>query len=255
MADWLHNLLAKALGDAESAREPLVVARAICEAVDAHVKTLPSGRRLFPCRELIVRFHAPTRDAREVLRESFAAGNELQTRIREHLERQQVDGAARLRVTVEVLVGPTPVWAERGFDLVFIAAPGERPAAALAILLGQTAAPRFELKTMNRIGRGEEVMDKYGRPARRNDLVFADTPDEINRSVSRIHARLEYDEAESAYVLFDEGGAQGVFIEREGRMLTVAGARGVVLQSGDVIYFGRARARFELASNQSLGFN
>ncbi|MGH9845289.1 MAG: FHA domain-containing protein [Blastocatellia bacterium] len=251
MSDWLKNLLAKALGDTQSASEPLVVARAICEAVDEKVKTLPGGRKIFPYRELIVHFHAPTNDAREALRAMFAERNELQARIREHLERQQVEEAARLRVRVEVLVGPTPAWAEHGFDLIFIAAPGERPAAALAILLGQAVQPRYALKERNRIGRNEEVLDKHGRLAQRNDIVFADTPDEINRSVSRIHARIEFDTAENAYLLFDENSAQGVFIERDSRMLTIAGARGVLLKDGDVIFFGKARARFSLEADAS----
>ena len=68
-------------------------------------------------------------------------------------------------------------------------------------------------------------------------------------------AGIEFDPAEPGYAVFDEGSAQGVAIERDGRMLTVAGARGVALKDGDLIFFGKARARFELTPNQLSEFN
>jgi hypothetical protein len=246
MADWLKNLLAKALGDTQSASEPLVVARAVCDAVEDEIRVLPGGRKIIPYKELSVQFHAPSGEAREVLRASFDERNELQTRIRQHLERQQVEGAALLRVRVEILAGPEPAWAARGFNLVHQTEDAQPRRATLAILAGQAARRQYTLKEKTRIGRTEEVLDKHGRLVQRNDIVFADAKDEINGSVSRIHARIEFDAAENAYLLFDENSAQGVAIEREGEMRKVAGSRGVALKDGDIIFFGKARARFEL---------
>jgi hypothetical protein len=249
MSDWLKNLVAKALGDRQSASEPLVVARAICEALEEKVRALPGGRSIFPYKELTVQFHAPDREAREALRASFEDRHELQARLRRHLERQQVEGAASLRVRVEILGGPEPDWRARGFNLIYHTEDRQPRPAALQILTGQAAQPRYTLKEKTRIGRTAEVVDKYGRLAQRNDIVFADLRDEVNLSVSRIHARIEFDPAEDAYLLFDENSAQGVAIERDGERRAVAGSRGVALKDGDVIFFGQARARFELTTD------
>ncbi|MDX2032766.1 MAG: FHA domain-containing protein [Blastocatellia bacterium] len=242
MADWLKNLLAKALGDTHST-EPLVMAQAIREAVEEKIRTMPRGRRIFPARELLVQFHASHAEARELLRAGLAAPNELQTWLREHLERQQVEGAASLRVRTEVLDGPPPDWAARGFHLV-LGGGGTPRAAALEILLGRAAQGRYPLKAKNRIGRTEEILDKHGQLVRRNEIVFLDERDEIARSVSRIHARIEHDAAMGAYVLYDDSSAQGTFLERDGEIVPVAGSRGVALRDGDLILFGKARARF-----------
>lgn len=249
MGHWLKNLLAKALGDTQSDSEPLVILRAICDAVDEKVKTLPRGRMIFPYKQLIVRFYAANQEEREVLRAGFDEHNELQTRIRQHLERQNVEGAVEIRVKVEILDGAEPPWAARGFDLVYgqdSAATQSLSRPTLTILQGVTAQPQYLLKEKNKIGRSDEVRDKYGRLVQRNDIVFTDCDDEANLSVSRIQSRIEFDSAENAYVLYDDNSTQGTFIERDDRMLTVAGRRGVALKEGDVIYFGKARARFLL---------
>ena len=146
MAGWLRNLLAKVLGDTQSASEPLVVARAVCGAVDEKIKVLPRGRKIFPYKELSVQFRAPNREAREALRASFADRNELQTRIRQHLERQQVEGAGAVRVRVDILTGPEPAWAARGFHLVYHTEDKPPCRATLTILMGQAAQPQYTLK-------------------------------------------------------------------------------------------------------------
>ncbi len=249
MTNWIRNLLAKALGDTQSDSEPLVILRAICDAVDEKVKTLPRGRMIFPYKQLIVRFYAANQEEREVLRAGFDERNELQTRIRHHLERQNVEGAADLRVKVEIFDGAEPPWVARGFDIVYgqdSAATQNLSRPTLAILQGVAAHPRYLLKEKNKIGRNDEVRDKYGKLIQRNDIVFTDCDDEANLSVSRIQSRIEFDADQDSYLLYDDNSTQGTFIERDGRMLTVAGRRGVALKAGDVIYFGKARAAFVL---------
>lgn len=242
MADWLKNLLAKAFGDAY-ASEPLAMAQAIREAAEEKIRTLPRGRRVFPAREVLVQFHAANAEARALLRAGLAAPNELQAWLRECLERLQVEGAASLRVRTEILEGAAPAWAARGFQLL-LGGGEDAPEAALEILLGRAPHAHYSLKARNRIGRTEEIFDKHGHLVRRNDIAFLDERDEITRSVSRIHARIDYDPAMGAYVLYDENSAQGTSLERDGEIRPVAGSRGLALRHGDLILFGKARARF-----------
>ena len=99
------------------------------------------------------------------------------------------------------------------------------------------------------------MVDRHGRLLQRNDVVFTDNQDEINRSVSRIQSRIEFNPAEDAYSLFDDNSAQGTSIERDGEIRTVAGSRGVALKDGDLIFFGKARARFFLLAAPDEGWD
>jgi len=54
------------------------------------------------------------------------------------------------------------------------------------------------------------VVDRHGRLLQRNDVVFTDNQDEINRSVSRIQSRIEFNPAEDAYSLFDDDSARAL---------------------------------------------
>lgn len=247
MANWIKNLVAKALDNPRAGAEPLVITRAILDAVDERVKVLSGGRSIFPFSQLTVQFLAASAEDRAIIVAGFAENNELQRLIRQHLERRNIEGAAAIRVTVDILESAAPDWAERGFNLIYghdSAATQRIGQPSLTILLGRASQMAYPLKDKHRIGRGEEAQDRYGRLVRRNDIIFEDNQDEVNRSVSRIQARIEYDDAKGGYVLYDDNSTQGTFIERDGRMLTVAGQRGIALKDGDVIYFGKARAAF-----------
>ena len=94
------------------------------------------------------------------------------------------------------------------------------------------------------VGRMEEIVDDEGRVRRRNDVAFQEDGD-INQTVSREHARILYDEASGELRLRAESGASSTRIFREGRSIDVSGRdpRGVKIQSGDEIYFGRASVK------------
>jgi FHA domain len=249
MTGWLKKLLAKVAGDPHSAIEPLVLVRTICDQVAEKIQFLPEGRKIFPANLIVVQFYAAEVEQQAALRASFEQRNELQTRIRGRLQRQGVEGVATLRIRSEILTGNPPEWANRGYHILYQTddAPSASPLpATLTILRGRAAQSAWALKLRNQVGRGEEPQDHYGRLIQRNDVVFAECADEVNQSVSRIQARIEFDAARSVYLLFDETSTQGTFIERGGRMLTVAGVRGVALQHNDVLFFGKARARFTL---------
>jgi pSer/pThr/pTyr-binding forkhead associated (FHA) protein len=128
----------------------------------------------------------------------------------------------------------------------------DRAAARLIVQEGEAnlAEIRLEKARIN-IGR---VVDVYRAEGlfRRNDLAFeADT--EINRTVSREHAHIQYDRSNGEYRLFNDrwndrkpGGECGTWIVRDGFSQEVHRTpRGSKLEPGDEIRFGRAVVVFE----------
>jgi hypothetical protein len=136
---------------------------------------------------------------------------------------------------------------------------GARPVARLVVREGSANAPVIRLdKVRTNIGRVVDVYRSQGI-YRRNDLVFSDDT-EINRSVSREHAHITLDLASGEYRLFNDrwyarGGAPsaaatagpGAWIVRDGMSQEVhRTSRGVKLEPGDEIHFGRAVVVFEV---------
>jgi hypothetical protein len=131
------------------------------------------------------------------------------------------------------------------------AAPG---AARLVVREGPANAAEIALaKPRTNIGRTVDVYRSTGL-ARRNDLAFEEDT-EVNRSVSREHAHILFDRAAGEYRLFNDRrqprgesrpAEPGTWIVRDGMSLEVnQDARGVRLQPGDEIHFGRAVVVFE----------
>jgi pSer/pThr/pTyr-binding forkhead associated (FHA) protein len=85
---------------------------------------------------------------------------------------------------------------------------------------------------------------------RRNELAFVEDS-EINRTVSREHAHIQRDPANGECRLFNDrwyprGTECGTWIVRDGMSQEVhRDARGVKLEPGDEIHFGRAVVVFE----------
>jgi pSer/pThr/pTyr-binding forkhead associated (FHA) protein len=121
------------------------------------------------------------------------------------------------------------------------------PAIRLTVLSGQAAQNVYEVQRQAiTVGRLAELFDARQRLTRRNDVAFDDSEDPPNNTVSRAHAHLRYDAEAGGFRLFDDGSAHGTGVFRDGRLAQVpAGSRGFRLQSGDEIYFGQARVRFE----------
>ena len=100
------------------------------------------------------------------------------------------------------------------------------------------------------IGRAVDVLRSEGLH-RRNDLAFA-AETEINRTVSREHAHISFDQASGEYRLFNDrwyalGGHDcGTWIVRDGMSLEVhRNTRGTKLEPGDEIHFGLAVVVFQ----------
>lgn len=248
MADWIKKMIGKAVGDTQADLDPLVLAENICRQVEDKVQVMHKGRKIVPFNSLTVQFYSPDTERQELLRAAFVERNELQTSLREFLMRQEVSDAGKVRVRIEFITDEEPSWADKGFNIIYHKKDpkaDQPPPATLTVLEGRTASPQYTLKLKNKIGRTEEVLDKYGKLVRRNDIIFEDNGDDVNSSVSRIQSRIDYDADQDAYILFDDNSKQGTSIERDGRVLEVSGLRGIGLRNGDVIYIGMARVRFE----------
>jgi len=95
-----------------------------------------------------------------------------------------------------------------------------------------------------RIGREVDVF-RDGGIVRRNDLAFVGDS-EVNRSVSREHAHIEYDMKTGEYRLFNDrwyarGTDCGTRIVRDGVSIEVhRDTRGTKLEQGDELHIGRA---------------
>lgn len=100
------------------------------------------------------------------------------------------------------------------------------------------------------VGRMSEVRDQAGRVVRRNDIVFQEDAGgavgEINSSVSRLHAHVEFDPSAEEYRLYDDNSAEGTVVFRDGRRIQVpqGNRRGVALADGDELHLGQARIIF-----------
>ena len=97
------------------------------------------------------------------------------------------------------------------------------------------------------IGRGADVRDSRNQLLRINHVAFTEGDDDINRTVSRRHARIELDEATGRPRLIDDNSAQGTSIIRSGRGIAVPrGSRGLGLQTDDEIVLGQARVKIKI---------
>jgi len=111
-------------------------------------------------------------------------------------------------------------------------------------------------KIRTNIGRSIDVYKSEG-PSRRNDLAFEEDT-EINRTVSREHAHLMWDQRTGEVRIFNDRwyklGADseancGIWIVREGLSQPIhRNARGVALRPGDEVHLGRAIVGFALKS-------
>jgi hypothetical protein len=128
-----------------------------------------------------------------------------------------------------------------------------RRAARLLVVSGTAAASEILLnKERINIGRTVEVYRAQG-PSRRNDLAFTDD----NSTVSREHAHIIYSKKTGEYRLYNdrwyqhgnkEPGDCGLWIIRDGLSQEVhRNARGVKLEPGDEIQFGRAVVKFQIS--------
>jgi hypothetical protein len=249
-------------------REPLEIAHAVVETVEREVQPAGRGRQMFPFNRIRVVLAVPSRHLRARFDAMFAMEPTLTQRIQTRLE---TAGCLPpdLAVAVDYVDAPGADWSVPDVNVEFerVDAPLPDPASAEAtagkpeaarapveepppaveieVAAGEAEQPSysFEFARID-LGRCVQVRDHRNHLVRTNHVAFADTDDAINRTVSRRHAHLEYNAAEKAFRVCDDGSEQGTVVARGGRTIAVPpGARGVRLQAGDEVLLGHARLR------------
>ena len=118
---------------------------------------------------------------------------------------------------------------------------GARPRARLVVLEGKADVQELDVdRDLLYLGRLKEVVNTRTGLERQNLLAF----DAAETTVSRKHARLEYDPRAGKFRLFND--PEPTSVSRDGRGIPCDGTRGVQLRSGDEIILGKARVRFEM---------
>jgi hypothetical protein len=224
----------------------VLLRRAVLDQIESKVTTIRRGKRLFPYNRLRIRFTATDSARRELLNAAF--GKNLLEDIRECLSRTGSDVPAGLSLDVETVeVGPEP------FEILYevrnaVGASATHEPARLEVVSGK-ANREFVLLDTPRLGIGRlaEIVDRQERIVRRNELVFDESLDELNSSVSRAHAHIVFESGAGEYRIYDDSSEYGTRIFRGGRSIQVpASSRGERLVPGDEIYLGRVRLRFDI---------
>jgi ribosomal protein L30/L7E len=232
-------------------RTPLEIAHAIVDVVEARAHLAGRGRRSFTASDIRVTVVAPTRDVRDQYEAVFDGAMPLRDRILERLDSLEC-GNDDLAVTVSYAAQARLGWVAPDFHVVFhraessgartAADEGPGPVIELRVTNGTAEQPAYFCSQARvDIGRCRDVRDALQRLVRTNHVVFVDSTDPANQSVSRQHAHIAC-EGPHDVRLYDDGSAHGTSVVRSGRTIPVPpGSRGVRLRSGDGILLGDAR--------------
>jgi hypothetical protein len=250
----------RAFGPVQS-DELLLVRRAILEEIESKIQRIQRGQRVFPYNYLKVRLVSPEPERRALFQAAFGQDGRLENEIRESLQAMGCAPPSGFAVEVEAAEeGP------KGFEIAYAirdapAVPDPQPAPApgpeppstaaparLTVVRGKAAQESYSIdKSRTNIGRMQELTDSQHRIVRRNDIVFEESGDDANATVSRAHAHIRFDRPSGQYRICDDESEYGTRIFREGRSIEVPAGnrRGERLCAGDEIYAGRACLRFE----------
>jgi hypothetical protein len=233
----------------ESPRELAEIRFAVLEEVRRH-SYRAGARMVFPFDLVRVGIRGVEEGRAPVFRSDFFR-NYLEHEIQGSLRADSVRFPEQLRVEVEVSTGlplPGEVWLTVTVALQ-AQAPESGKAARLVVRTGGANATELTIgKPRVYLGRDVDVY-RNGGIHRRNDLAFVEDS-EVNRSVSREHAHIDYDRATGECRLFnDRSYARGsdcmTRIVRHGVSLEVhRDTRGTRLEPGDEIHLGRAVVTF-----------
>jgi len=214
------------------------------------------GKRVFPYNS--VRIHVRgVEDSRTALFKADFFKKYFEQEIRKTLAKAECKFPEDLEVDVEVtreFPGPDGVWLwiETETEKRAPRLPARR-SAKLTVLEGKANRSDVPLsKARINIGRTVTVYRNEGL-SRRNDLAFTEETD-VNRTVSREHAHIEYHESAGEYRIYNDRwykrnekgeGSCGIWIVRDGLSREVhRNERGTRLRSGDEIHLGKAVVRF-----------
>lgn len=230
---------------------PIELLQAALDEIESKVQPSGRGSRRFPYSRIVVHVTRPAVDHAAI----EAVFERLDARLRERLAEVRCEIPAALAVSVSITDaanGEQPVLRiEYGSDGAASRVSTARglPELRVAVVKGQ--ADRADYAFTGRavsIGRGAEPADAFGR-MRRNDVAFLDARDGATETVARAHARVEFDPALGAYLLFNESSSNPTFLLRGGRSMRVTprDRRGVRVESGDEVQLGRAVLKLTIA--------
>jgi hypothetical protein len=221
---------------------PVELLQAALDELEGKVQPAGRGARVFPYNHVVVHVAQSAAD-RAAIEAVFA---QFTARLRERLMEIRCEIPQPLVTAVRVTdagEGDPVLRVEcRNDASATPAAPIEPAALQVRVVKGQCDRVDYEFTArVVSIGRGAEPADAFGR-VRRNDIAFTDVRDGVSETVARAHARIEFDPAARAYLLFNESSTNPTFLLRGGRILRVTprDRRGVRLESGDHVQLGLA---------------
>jgi len=238
-------------------REPIEIAHAIVDAVARHIQPGGRGRYVFPFTRIKVAVVARDKDTRARLEAVLDGDPTLADRIVERLAAAGCE-STDLEVKTTFVTEPGPDWTGDDFHIDCLrvserarsAPPVEQRDTAIKLTVEHGKADKVSYTfTAPRVdlGRGAAVRDRRERVIRTNHVAFIDGGVDANAGVSRQHAHIVYDAGVHQHRLCDDRSAHGTGIMRSGRLINVpVGARGIRLQTGDVILLGDARVKVTL---------
>lgn len=251
--NWLQQI-EKSLKDfilpAKGPLEPMKIRQMILDEIEDKIVPVGRGNRIFPFNSITVLLSAENDEHKTNLTAFFIEGDNLKNHIIDRLRRSGCSTPSGISVDIEIddQIGQPDAPA---FMIDYQKKKRDAPSnACLVIVKGTATQSNFPIgKATFNIGRSEEVVDKRKQKViRRNDMVFLEGSDESAHTVSRIHAHIKFDADSVEYLIFDDNSELGTRIFREGQTIPVVSGsyRGVKLKSGDEIFFGQARVRFEI---------
>jgi hypothetical protein len=232
----------------------------ILKQLESKIEVDASGK-IFPFGKIIILLKAPDTSLRDDFQNALLLDGSLKADILHRLEASHARYPGDLEIDIEI--DPAPAQdasihsSQSKFEITFIKpepiSQSEIPETNIVITKGIAQHPAYRIKKERiLIGCLSEVHDREGRMVRRNDVVFLDTSDDINSTVSDSHARIWFEPEEGGFYIMDETSRYGTRIVRHGRSIDIpsGGENGIRLQSGDEIYCGQACFQFEITSRQ-----
>lgn len=250
---------AETVSGVNASRPPLEIVDLAVDAIAANVQPTGRGRYSFPFNTVTVTFVAATPED-QVRFEAICAGPpSLEDRVQRRLASAGCEESEG-QVFVEFTAEPGAAWNRPEFDLSLARVAleprvVEKPITRVALSVTNGAAESATYSFTDfpvAIGRGADLRDNRNQLLRINHVAFVEGSEhdaEINRTVSRRHARIELDDATGRLRLIDDNSAQGSSVIRGTRGIAVPrGSRGLGLQSGDEIVLGQARIRINVST-------
>jgi hypothetical protein len=223
------------------------------------------GKRVFPFNFVHIHVKGVEDSRARVFKGDFFK-RYFEQEIRKTLEKAECKYPEDLEVEVSVtdeLPGPEGIWLwiETDTEKRRPKLPVRR-GAKLTVIEGTANCRDLSLdKKRVNIGRTVNVYRNEGL-SRRNDLAFVEDT-EVNRTVSREHAHVQYEEALGHYRIYNDRwyerdekgqGSCGIWIVRDGLSREVhRNERGTRLESGDEIHLGKAVLRFSYRAGTRPG--